>query len=206
MDIAAIMQAGPVIPVIVIDDAAKAVPLARALLAGGVRVLEVTMRTPAALDAVREIRAGCPQAICGVGTVTSPADLERAIAAGAQFAVSPALTPALRAAAAASGLPFLPGVMTPTEALAAREAGITALKLFPATQAGGTGMLKAIGSVFAELRFCPTGGITPATARDYLALPNVACVGGSWLAPAALMQAGDWGGIEKLAREAAALR
>jgi 2-dehydro-3-deoxyphosphogluconate aldolase/(4S)-4-hydroxy-2-oxoglutarate aldolase len=206
MDIAAIMQAGPVIPVIVIDDAAKAVPLARALLAGGVRVLEVTLRTAAALDAVREIRAACPQAICGVGTVASPADLERSIAAGAQFAVSPALTPGLRSAAAACGLPFLPGVMTPTEALAAREAGLTALKLFPAAQAGGTGMLKAIGSVFPELRFCPTGGITPGTAAEFLALPNVACIGGSWLAPPALVQSGDWAGIEKLAREAAALR
>jgi 2-dehydro-3-deoxyphosphogluconate aldolase/(4S)-4-hydroxy-2-oxoglutarate aldolase len=200
------MRTGPVIPVIVIDDDAHAVPLAQALLAGGIRVLEVTMRTPAALDAVKAIRAACPEAIVGVGTVASPDDLARAIAAGARFAVSPALTPTLRSAAAASGLPYLPGVMTPTEALTAREAGITALKLFPATQAGGTGMLKAIGSVFPELRFCPTGGITPATAREYLALPNVACIGGSWLAPAGLMKEGNWGAIEKLAREAVAMR
>jgi 2-dehydro-3-deoxyphosphogluconate aldolase/(4S)-4-hydroxy-2-oxoglutarate aldolase len=206
MHIDQILSAGPVIPVIVIHDAAHAVPLAGALLAGGVRVLEVTLRTPAALPAVRAIRDRYPEAIVGVGTVTRPEEWAQALAAGAQFGVSPAATPGLFAAIPASGIPFLPGVMTPSEALAARDAGFTALKLFPAVPAGGVAMLKAIGSVFPELRFCPTGGISAATARDFLALSNVACVGGSWLAPEALLQAGDWGRIEQLAREAAALR
>ncbi|MDR3415326.1 MAG: bifunctional 4-hydroxy-2-oxoglutarate aldolase/2-dehydro-3-deoxy-phosphogluconate aldolase [Nevskia sp.] len=205
LDIEALLNDGPVIPVIVIQDAEQALPLARALLAGGVRVLEVTLRTPAALDAVAAIAAEHPQAIVGVGTVTRPEDLARSAAAGAQFAVSPALTRSLVAAAREGALPLLPGAMTPSEVLQAREAGFTALKLFPAAQAGGIGMLRALGSVFPDVTFCPTGGIDAVSAPDYLALPNVACVGGSWLAPPALLKAGDWGAIEKLARATSAL-
>ncbi len=205
MDIDDIINDGPVIAVIVLHDLAHAVPLAGALLAGGVRVLEVTLRTPVALQSMQAIRQAYPEAIVGVGTVTGYEDLARSLDAGAQFAVSPAVTPALLDAARSVPLPLLPGAMTPSEALALRQAGFKALKLFPAVTAGGVAMLKAIGSVFPELRFCPTGGITAASAPDFLALPNVACVGGSWLAPEALMRAGDWTGIEALAREAAAL-
>jgi 2-dehydro-3-deoxyphosphogluconate aldolase/(4S)-4-hydroxy-2-oxoglutarate aldolase len=205
MQIDLILKSGPVIPVIVLHDFAHALPLARALLAGGVKVLEVTLRTPVALQAMRAIADEFPEAIIGAGTVTRPGELTQALAAGAQFVVSPAATPSLLAAARDCGCPFLPGVMTPSEAMAVREAGFTALKLFPAVQAGGVAMLKAIGSVYPELRFCPTGGITAATAPQFLALPNVACVGGSWLAPEALLQAAEWGRIGQLAREAAAL-
>ncbi|MGQ0501087.1 MAG: bifunctional 4-hydroxy-2-oxoglutarate aldolase/2-dehydro-3-deoxy-phosphogluconate aldolase [Panacagrimonas sp.] len=206
MQITEIMQASPVMPVIVLDDVAHAVPLARALLAGGIRVLEITLRTPQALDSVRAIRAAVPDAIVGVGTVTSAGDLERAMAAGAQFGVSPGCSGALLAAIRASGLPFLPGTMTPSDVIAAREAGFRALKLFPAQQAGGIGMLKALGSVFSDVLFCPTGGIDVSSAPTFLALKNVGCVGGSWLAPAALVQAQDWRAVEDLARAAAALR
>jgi len=206
MPIMQILNAGPVMPVIVLRDVAQALPLARALVAGGIRVLEVTLRTPAALDAIRLIRDALPEAIVGAGTITNAADLDAAIAAGAQFGVSPASNPALLAVVRASGLPFLPGTMTPSEVLTARDAGFRALKLFPAQQAGGIGMLKALGSVFPNILFCPTGGIDAATASSYLALPNVGCVGGSWLAPAALVDAGKWIEIEALARAAAALR
>lgn len=206
MPIMQILNAGPVMPVIVLRDVAQALPLARALVAGGIRVLEVTLRTPAALDAIRVIRDALPEAIVGAGTITNAADLDAAIAAGAQFGVSPASNPALLAAVRASGLPFLPGTMTPSEVLTARDAGFRALKLFPAQQAGGIGMLKALGSVFPNILFCPTGGIDAAAASSYLALPNVGCVGGSWLAPAALVDAGKWIEIEALARAAAALR
>ncbi|MCK9193535.1 MAG: bifunctional 4-hydroxy-2-oxoglutarate aldolase/2-dehydro-3-deoxy-phosphogluconate aldolase [Nevskia sp.] len=206
MPIMQILNAGPVMPVIVLRDVAQALPLARALVAGGIRVLEVTLRTPAALDAIRLIRDALPEAIVGAGTITNAADLDAAIAAGAQFGVSPASNPALLAAVRASGLPFLPGTMTPSEVLTARDAGFRALKLFPAQQAGGIGMLKALGSVFPNILFCPTGGIDAAAASSYLALPNVGCVGGSWLAPAALVDAGKWIEIEALARAAAALR
>ncbi len=205
LDILQIMQASPVMPVIVIDQLAHAVPLAQALVAGGIRVLEVTLRTPAALDAVRAMRKAVPDAIVGVGTVKNADDLAQAIAAGAQFGVSPGATPALLAAVRDSRLPFLPGTMTPSNVLAAREAGFHAVKLFPAQQAGGVGMLKALGSVFADVKFCPTGGVTPTSAPEYLALPNVACVGGSWLAPATAVAAGDWHAITELARAAAAL-
>lgn len=201
-----IMRASPVMPVIVLNDVAHAVPLARALMAGGIRVLEITLRTPQALDCVRAIRAAVPDAIVGVGTVTSVDDLQNAIAAGAQFGVSPGSSSALLAAIKASGLPFLPGTMTPSDVIAAREAGFRALKLFPAQQAGGLGMLKALGSVFSDVQFCPTGGIDPSSAPSFLALANVGCVGGSWLAPASLVQAQDWPAIENLARAAARLR
>lgn len=205
MQIIDIMKAGPVIPVIVLQDVRHAVPLAQALLAGGVRVLEVTMRTPQALDAVRAIRTQVPEAIVGVGTVTRVTDLEAAIAAGAQFGVSPGTSPGLLGAIVQSGLPFLPGTMTPSDVLSVREAGFRAMKLFPAQQAGGIGMLKALGSVFNDVTFCPTGGIDAASAPDFLKLPNVGCVGGSWLAPPSLVAAGKWDEIEALARAATAL-
>ncbi|HET7796921.1 bifunctional 4-hydroxy-2-oxoglutarate aldolase/2-dehydro-3-deoxy-phosphogluconate aldolase [Nevskia sp.] len=206
MQIVDILKAGPVMPVIVLNELRDAVPLARALIGGGIRVLEVTLRTPVALDSVRAIRAAVPEAIVGVGTVTTSEDLLAAITAGAQFGVSPAATPALLDAVRKSGLPFLPGTMTPSEVLAARDAGFRALKLFPAAPAGGIPLLKALGSVFSDVLFCPTGGIDAASAHGYLALPNVACVGGSWLAPPAMIAAGDWAGITDLARAAGRLR
>lgn len=200
-----ILKASPVMPVIVLDDVADAAPLARALVAGGIRVLEVTMRTPVALDCVRAIRAAVPDAIVGVGTITSVADMNAAIAAGAVFGVSPGATPALLAKANELNFPFLPGVMTPSDAMAALAAGYTAMKLFPAKQAGGIEMLKALGGPFPQLLFCPTGGIDAESAPQFLALPNVACVGGSWLAPAALVAKKDWAEIEKRAIAAAKL-
>lgn len=200
-----VMRTGPVIPVIVIEDGAHAVPLAEALVAGGVRVLEITLRTPASLEAVRAIATRVESAIVGVGTITDPGDFAKAIDAGARFGVSPGLTPALIEAALASRLPLLPGVMTPSEIVAARAAGFRALKFFPAQQAGGIGMLKALAGPFPDVTFCPTGGITAATAPDFLALPNVACVGGSWLTPADALRNGDWPRITGLAREASRL-
>lgn len=201
-----ILAASPVMPVIVIADAAKAVPLARALVAGGIRVLEVTLRTSAALAAVRAMREAVPEAIVGVGTLTRPQEIEAALGAGAMFGVSPGTTSALLEAAREAGLPLLPGVMTPSEAMAARDAGFDTLKLFPAQQAGGIDMLKALAGPLPELQFCPTGGIDPQSASAYLALKNVGCVGGSWLAPQSAIESEDWDGIERLARQAAALR
>jgi len=206
MNVRELMRIGPVIPVIVIEDPAQAVPLARALLAGGVRVLEVTLRTPVALDAIRAIASEVEGVLVGVGTITRPEDFALAAAAGARFGVSPGLTPALIQAARASPLPLLPGVMTPAEIIAARAAGFTELKLFPAQQAGGIGMLKALGSPFPDVTFCPTGGVTQESAPDFLALPNVACVGGSWLTPKEAVARKDWERITTLARAAAALR
>jgi 2-dehydro-3-deoxyphosphogluconate aldolase/(4S)-4-hydroxy-2-oxoglutarate aldolase len=206
MNILELMRAGPVIPVIVIDQLEQAVPLARALVAGGVRVLELTLRTPVALQAIKAIAEQVEGAIVGVGTITRPQDFERSIGAGAVFGVSPGLTQELIAAARASSLPLLPGVMTPSDVIAARAAGFTELKLFPAQQAGGVGMLKALGGPFPDMTFCPTGGINAATARDFLVLPNVACVGGSWLTPADAVATGDWTRITALARETVALR
>jgi 2-dehydro-3-deoxyphosphogluconate aldolase / (4S)-4-hydroxy-2-oxoglutarate aldolase len=197
---------GPVIPVIVIQDVERAVPLARALVAGGVRVLEVTLRTPAGLPAIRAIAREVPEAIVGVGTLTDADEFAAARDAGAQFAVSPGLTPALVDAARASGLPWLPGVMTPSDVIAARAAGLRQLKLFPAEQAGGLGMLKALHGPFPDVLFCPTGGVTPNTAPQFLALPNVPCVGGSWLTPPAAVAAGDWNAITALATHASSLR
>jgi 2-dehydro-3-deoxyphosphogluconate aldolase/(4S)-4-hydroxy-2-oxoglutarate aldolase len=205
MNVLEVMRVGPVIPVIVIEDLAQAVPLARALVAGGVRVLEVTLRTAAGIDAIRAIAREVPEAIVGVGTITAPDDFEAARAAGAQFGVSPGLTPALVQAAHASKLPLLPGVMTPSDVIAARAAGFRQLKLFPAQQAGGIGMLKAMNGPFPDVMFCPTGGVTEETAPQFLALPNVACVGGSWLTPKAAVQAGAWSEITQLAKRAAAL-
>jgi 2-dehydro-3-deoxyphosphogluconate aldolase/(4S)-4-hydroxy-2-oxoglutarate aldolase len=200
-----ILSAGPVIPVIVVKRLEDAVPLARALVAGGVRVLEVTLRTPVALAAIEAIRKQVPEAIVGAGTVTRPFEFDQAVAAGAVFAVSPGLTGGLIAASRNAAIPLLPGVMTPSEAMTARDAGFSRLKLFPAQQAGGIGMLKAMAGPLPDLRFCPTGGITPETAAEYLRLPNVICIGGSWLAPEAAVASGDWRTVEKLAAAATAL-
>ncbi len=206
MNVLEVMRIGPVIPVIVIDELAQAVPLARALVAGGVRVLEVTLRTAPALEAIRLIAREVPDAIVGVGTLTRPQDFKDALDAGARFGVSPGLTPAMIEAAHETKLPLLPGVMTPSDVIAARLAGFSELKLFPAQQAGGIGMLKALGGPFPDVTFCPTGGVSAENAPDFLALPNVACVGGSWLAPKAAVNAGDWDRITALAKEASALK
>jgi 2-dehydro-3-deoxyphosphogluconate aldolase/(4S)-4-hydroxy-2-oxoglutarate aldolase len=206
MTIDDILQAGPVMPVVVIDDAANAVPLARALVAGGIRAIEITLRTGAALDAVRAIARDVPDAIPGVGTALTGADVLAALEAGAKFIVSPGATPALLEAAIGSGLPFLPGVATASELMAGTAAGLSAFKFFPAAQAGGVEGLKALGGPFPHARFCPTGGVTAANAAAYLALSNVACVGGSWLAPRETIAAGDFVKIEALARAASALR
>lgn len=206
MDISSLLGASPVMPVIVLDKVADAVPLARALVAGGIRVLEVTLRTAAALDSIRAIAAEVPDALVGAGTVVTPADLAAAAEAGASFAVSPGASADLLRAGREASIPLLPGVMTPSDVINALAAGYTAMKLFPAAQAGGIGMLKALGGPFPQVRFCPTGGIDAASAPAFLALPNVACVGGSWLTPADRVRAGDWAAITELARAAAALR
>ena len=201
-----IMLISPVMPVLVIDREQDAVPLARALVAGGLRVLEITLRTTAALSAVRDIAEQVPDAVVGVGTVTHPAQFAQVKQLGAVFAVSPGLTSELISAADAIKFPFLPGVMTPSDVIRAMEAGFDALKLFPAEQAGGIGMLKAMKGPFPDMKFCPTGGVTVNTAPAYLALPNVGCVGGSWIAPADLVRAGNWSAITDLARAASLLR
>jgi 2-dehydro-3-deoxyphosphogluconate aldolase/(4S)-4-hydroxy-2-oxoglutarate aldolase len=201
-----VVSAAPVIPVIVLERAADAVPLARALLAGGLPVIEVTLRTDAALEAIRAIAREVPQAIVGAGTVLGRADLDAARDAGARFAVSPGATPELLAAGRQCGLPLLPGAMTPSEVIAAVAAGYDTLKLFPAAQAGGVDMLKALAGPFPHVRFCPTGGISLASAPEYLALPNVCCVGGSWIAPPASIRAADWASITRLALQARRLR
>lgn len=206
MDIRSILRVSPVMPVIVIDNPADAVPLARALVAGGIRVLEVTLRTPAALGAIRAIADAVPDAVVGAGTVVGADDLQRATEAGARFAVSPGATPALLRAGREAAIPLLPGVMTPSELIQGIEQGYDSFKLFPAAQAGGVGMLKALGGPFPQVLFCPTGGIDAASAPSFLALPNVACIGGSWLCPAERVRAGDWAAITALAQAAAALR
>jgi 2-dehydro-3-deoxyphosphogluconate aldolase/(4S)-4-hydroxy-2-oxoglutarate aldolase len=196
----------PVIPVLTLSDLAHAVPLAEALVGGGLRVLEIALRTPVAIGCLEVIRKAVPDAIVGIGTLTRAVDFAAAGRAGAQFGVTPGLTPELAAAARGARFPLLPGVMTPTEVLAARLAGFNILKLFPAHQAGGVEMLRALGAPFPDVLFCPTGGITRAGAPEYLALPNVVAIGGSWVAPRALIDAKDWQGIEALARDAAALK
>lgn len=206
MNIREILDLAPVVPVIVIRRLEHAAPLAKALCEGGLKVLEVTLRTPIALQAIEAMRKAVPEAVVGVGTLTRPEDFAAASAAGAQFGVSPGLTPELIDAAHSVQFPLLPGVMTPTEVISARHHGYTALKLFPAQQAGGIGMLKALASPFADVVFCPTGGITRETAGSFLALPNVKCVGGSWVAPQEHMDGGNWTAITALARDAAALR
>ena len=200
-----VMQDAPVIPVIVLHDVAHAVPLARALLAGGIRMLEVTLRTPQALACMEAIAREVPQAVVGAGTVRSAADAQAAAMAGAQFAVSPGYTCAVGRACRELGLPLLPGVATGSEIMMAQEQGFTDLKFFPAMQAGGLAMLKAWSGPFGEVSFCPTGGVTLENAPDLLALPNVLCVGGSWLVPADALAQGDWGRITKLASETARL-
>ncbi|MBV8619813.1 MAG: bifunctional 4-hydroxy-2-oxoglutarate aldolase/2-dehydro-3-deoxy-phosphogluconate aldolase [Curvibacter sp.] len=202
----AVMRDAPVIPVIVLHEVAHAVPLARALVAGGIRMLEVTLRTPQALACIEAIAREVPEAVAGAGTLRSAADARAARDAGALFGVSPGYTSALGQACRDLGLPLLPGVATGSEIMAAMEDGLSELKFFPALQAGGSAMLKAWHGPFGDIRFCPTGGIGPANAAEFLALPNVACVGGSWLTPADAVAAGDWGRIEQLAREAGQLR
>ena len=197
---------GPVIPVIVIDRVEDALPLAEALLAGGVKVLEVTLRTAAALQAIEAIARDLPEALVGVGTVLNADDARRASEAGARFAVSPGYTSDVGHACKGLGLPLLPGVATSSEIMAALADGFSFLKLFPAEAAGGIPLLKAWASPFGQVSFCPTGGISQVTAPNYLALPNVRCVGGSWLTPADAMRQGDWARITQLARDTHALR
>jgi len=201
-----LLSISPVMPVVVLERLADAVPLARSLWAGGIGVLEVTLRTPVALAAVRAIRDAIPEICVGVGTVTTADELAQAIDAGAGFAVSPGATSQLLEAARASALPFVPGVMSASEVMAARDAGFDTLKLFPARAAGGVALLKALAGPFPDVMFCPTGGIDLDSAPAYLALSNVGCVGGSWLAPAAALASGDWPAIEALARGARGLR
>jgi 2-dehydro-3-deoxyphosphogluconate aldolase/(4S)-4-hydroxy-2-oxoglutarate aldolase len=206
MRIEDILGAAPVMPVVTIDDLSKAAPLARALAAGGLRAIEVTLRTPQALEAVRIIASEVPEALPGVGTVLTARDLEAAAAAGAKFAVSPGATPALLAAARDQALPYLPAIATASELMAAMEAGFQVCKFFPASSSGGVAALRAFAGPFAQVRFNPTGGIDAASAPGYLALPNVLCVGGSWVTPAKAIAAGDFALIEQLARAAARLR
>lgn len=200
-----VMQDAPVIPVIVLHDVAQAVPLARALVAGGIRMLEITLRTAVALDCMRAIRAEVPEAIVGAGTVCNARDVDACLEAGACFAVSPGYTSQLGLACQKRGLPLLPGVATASEIMHAQNDGYTDLKFFPAQQAGGVAMLKAWYGPFSQMQFCPTGGITAQNAGDFLALPNVVCVGGSWLVPAEALDLGDFTRIETLARQAAQL-
>ncbi len=195
----------PVIPVLVIDDVAHAVPLAEALVAGGLPVLEVTLRTPAALEAIRAM-AGVAGGTVGAGTLITPEDVAAAKEAGAHFGVSPGVTPALAQACAVHDLPLIGGVATVSEAMAMLSGGYDMLKFFPAEANGGAAALKAFAGPLPQISFCPTGGVTPENAPAYLALPNVACVGGSWVADASRMRAGDWAGITELARTAARLR
>jgi 2-dehydro-3-deoxyphosphogluconate aldolase/(4S)-4-hydroxy-2-oxoglutarate aldolase len=201
-----VMRDAPVIPVIVLDNVAHAVPLARALVAGGIRMLEVTLRTPAALACMEAIAKEVPDAVVGAGTVRSAADAQAAAMAGARFAVSPGYTHAVGKACHDLGIPLLPGVATGSEIMMAQEDGYQQLKFFPAMQAGGPALLKAWHGPFPDVLFCPTGGIHASNANELLSLPNVACVGGSWLTPADAVEAGDWGRITALAAEAVKLR
>jgi 2-dehydro-3-deoxyphosphogluconate aldolase/(4S)-4-hydroxy-2-oxoglutarate aldolase len=206
VDISAIAALAPVIPVLTVERVADAVPLARALVKGGLPVLEVTLRTGVALEALAAIAREVPEAVIGAGTVLDETRLKEAMAAGARFGVSPGCTPSLARAVREAGLPFLPGVATVSEAMALREQGFGLLKFFPADVAGGTAWLKAVAAPLAGMRFCPTGGIGIETAPGYLALPNVACVGGSWVAPRDAVAAGDWPRVERLAAAAAILK
>ena len=200
-----VMQDAPVIPVIVLHDVAHAVPMARALLAGGIRMLEVTLRTPQALACMEAIARAVPEVVVGAGTVRSAADAQAAAMAGARFAVSPGYTQAVGRACRDLGLPLLPGVATGSEIMMAQEDGLTELKFFPAMQAGGVAMLKAWSGPFGDVRFCPTGGVTAANAVDFLALPNVVCVGGSWLTPPDVLARGNWAQVTALAFQASRL-
>ena len=200
-----LLSLAPVVPVVVLDDLAHAVPVARALVAGGLPVIELTLRTPVALDAIAAIAGEVPEILVGAGTITSPELVARAVDAGAQFLVSPGTTPGLLRELAGSGVPFLPGTATVSEAMAVLEAGFSEMKFFPAEASGGAAYLKSLASPLPAARFCPTGGITATSAPAYLSLPNVGCVGGSWLTPADALAAGDWDRVATLAREAAAL-
>lgn len=196
----------PVIPVVVVEDLADAVPLARALADGGVPVVELTLRTAVALDAMALIAREVPEVLLGAGTVVSPDQAKRARDAGARFLVSPGSTPRLLEAMTDTGLPFLPGVATVSEALAVLEHGLTEMKLFPAEASGGTAFLSALASPLPQVRFCPTGGVGPGNVADYLALPNVGCVGGSWLTPRDVVRAGEWCEVSRRAAATLALR
>ena len=200
-----VMQDSPVIPVIVLTDTAQAVQMARALVAGGIRMLEVTLRTPQALACIEAIAAQVPEAVVGAGTVRSAADAQASAMAGARFIVSPGYTTALGQACRDLALPLLPGVATGSEIMMAMADGLTELKFFPAMQAGGAAMLKAWGGPFGDVRFCPTGGLTAANAVDFLALPNVVCIGGSWLTPPDVLARGNWAQITALAFQASRL-
>jgi 2-dehydro-3-deoxyphosphogluconate aldolase/(4S)-4-hydroxy-2-oxoglutarate aldolase len=201
----ALFRGTSVIPVVTIDRERDAVPLAHALAEGGLRVIEVALRSPVAVAAIAAIARELPQVTVGAGTLTRAADVAAAVHAGARFLVSPGTTPELAAAALAAELPYLPGVATPSEVMAARALGICVMKLFPAAALGGIGFLKALAPVFPGVAFCPTGGIDEGSAADYLALPNVPLVGGSWMAPAEAVAAGDWPRIRRLAERAAAI-
>ena len=201
-----VMQDAPVIPVIVLTDVAQAVLMARALVAGGIRMLEVTLRTPQALNCIEAIARNVPEAVVGAGTVRSPQDAQASAIAGARFIVSPGYTSALGQACRDIGLPLLPGVATASEIMMAQADGFNELKFFPALQAGGPAMLKAWGGPFGDVRFCPTGGVTAANAMDFLALPNVVCVGGSWLTPLDAIERGNWAQITALAFQASRLK
>ena len=194
----------PIVPVLVVDDEALARPLAEALVAGGLPALEVTLRTPAALDAIRAMST-VPGGVVGAGTLITPEDVRAAKEAGAQFGVSPGATDALIAACEAEGLPLLPGAATASEAMRLLEKGYDMQKFFPAEASGGAPALKAIGAPLPQVTFCPTGGVSPTNAKDYLSLSNVVCAGGSWVAPKDMAQCGDWAGIEALARAASGL-
>lgn len=201
-----LLDLAPVIPVVIVHDVADAVPMARALVAGGLPAIEVTFRTPAAADAIRAIAEEVPDAVVGAGTVLSPEHVETAVAAGARFLVTPGWTDRLLGALDASGLPYLPGVSTTSEVVALLERGVEEMKFFPADAAGGTAYLKALASPLPRARFCPTGGVNASNAAGYLALPNVGCVGGTWMLPSDALAAGDWARVESLSRQAAALR
>ncbi|MGW6895457.1 bifunctional 4-hydroxy-2-oxoglutarate aldolase/2-dehydro-3-deoxy-phosphogluconate aldolase [Streptomyces sp. NBC_01727] len=206
MTSSSVLDLAPVVPVVVLEDAADAVPLARALVAGGLPAIEVTLRTAAALDAIEAIAAEVPDAVVGAGTVISARNVSDTVAAGARFLVSPGWTDPLLDAMKASEVPFLPGVSTTSEVVALLERGVSEMKFFPAEAAGGTAYLKALSAPLPQARFCPTGGISLASAPTYLALPNVGCVGGSWMVPGDAVTAKDWARVERLAGEAAALR
>ncbi len=202
----ALLDGQPVVPVLKIERVADAVPLVRALAKGGLRLVEITLRTPAALEAIRRVSGEVEEAVVGAGTILSALQFEEAAQAGSRFIVSPGLTREVAKAAEASAVPLLPGAVTPSEIMAAAELGLDFLKFFPAEQAGGAAYLKSLASPFAGIRFCPTGGIGAENAPAYLSLPNVVCVGGSWIAPDALVGAGRWDEIERLARQATSLR
>jgi len=201
-----ILRLQPVVPVLVVDDASTAVPLARALVAGGLKAIEITLRTPAALDAIRAVADEVEGAVAGAGTILDARQFGKAADAGARFIVSPGTTQELLDAARRSDVPLLPGAVTASEVMALREEGYSVLKFFPAEQAGGAAYLKSLSSPLAGMQFCPTGGISMKNAMDYLSLPNVVCVGGSWVAPKEMVAAGDWNGITELAAAAARLK